>query len=172
MPVVSKRASDLLNAHVGESEKAIARAFEEAREGGALLILDEVDSLLSDRRHAVRSWEVSQVNELLTQLEVHTLPVVATTNFMERLDPACLRRFTFKIRLEPMTPLQVRSAFRLFFGQDLTSAVADLTDLTAGDFRVVQSKADILGIEDPAELVAMLVSESEAKPGRTRQIGY
>ena len=172
VPAVSKRASDLLNAHVGESEKAIARAFEEARDEGELLILDEVDSLLSDRRHAVRSWEVSQVNELLTQLEAHTLPVVATTNFMERLDPACLRRFTFKIRLEPMTPLQVRLAFRLFFGRDLTSAVADLTDLTPGDFRVVQSKADILGVEDPAELVAMLVSESEAKPGWSRQIGY
>jgi SpoVK/Ycf46/Vps4 family AAA+-type ATPase len=172
VPVLSKSASDLLNAHVGASEKAIARAFEEAREGGALLILDEVDSLLSDRRHAVRSWEVSQVNELLTQLEVHTLPVVATTNFVERLDPACLRRFTFKVRLEPMTPLQVRSAFRLFFGRDLTSAAADLTDLTPGDFRVVRSKADILGIEDPAELVAMLVNESDAKPGRTRQIGY
>jgi transitional endoplasmic reticulum ATPase len=172
VPVVSKRGSDLLNAHIGESEKAIARAFEEARDEGALLILDEVDSLLSDRRHAVRSWEVSQVNELLTQLEVHPFPVIATTNFMERLDPACLRRFTFKIRLEPMTPLQVRLAFRLFFGRDLTSACGDFTDLTPGDFRVVQSKADILGIEDPAELVAMLVSESEAKPGRTRQIGY
>jgi SpoVK/Ycf46/Vps4 family AAA+-type ATPase len=172
VPVLSKGASDLLNAHVGASEKAIARAFEEAREGGALLILDEVDSLLSDRRHAVRSWEVSQVNELLTQLEVHTLPVVATTNFVERLDPACLRRFTFKVRLEPMTPLQVRSAFRLFFGRDLASAAADLTDLTPGDFRVVRSKADILGIKDPAELVAMLVNESDAKPGRTRQIGY
>jgi len=105
VPVVSKRASDLLNAHVGDSEKAIARAFEEARDEGALLILDEVDSLLSDRRLAVRSWEVSQVNELLVQLEAHTLPVVATTNFMERLDPACLRRFTFKIRLaEPAAP--------------------------------------------------------------------
>jgi transitional endoplasmic reticulum ATPase len=172
VPVVSKRASDLLNAHVGDSEKAIARAFEEARDGGALLILDEVDSLLSDRRHAVRSWEVTQVNELLTQLEAHTLPVVATTNFLERLDPASLRRFTFKIHLEPMTPVQVRLAFRLFFGRDLTGQGGDLTDLTPGDFRVVRSKADILGVEDPTELMAMLVSESEAKPGRTRQIGY
>jgi transitional endoplasmic reticulum ATPase len=172
VPVISKRASDLLNAYVGDSEKAIARAFKEARDEGALLILDEVDSLLSDRRHAARSWEVSRVNELLTQLEAHALPVVATTNFMERLDPACLRRFTFKIHLEPMTPLQVRLAFRLFFGLDLTGTCGDLTDLTAGDFRVVKSKADILGIEDPAELLAMLVSESEAKPGRTRQIGY
>jgi len=172
VPVVSKRASDLLNAHIGESEKAIARAFEEARNDGALLILDEVDSLLSDRRHAVRSWEVAQVNELLTQLEAHPFPVVATTNFMERLDPACLRRFTFKIRLEPMTPLQVRLAFRLFFRRDLPSACGDFTDLTAGDFWVVRGKADIVGIQDPAELIAMLVSESEAKPGRTRQIGY
>jgi transitional endoplasmic reticulum ATPase len=172
VPVISKRASDLLNAYVGDSEKAIARAFKEARDEGALLILDEVDSFLSDRRHAARSWEVSRVNELLTQLETHALPVVATTNFMERLDPACLRRFTFKIHLEPMTPLQVRLAFRLFFGLDLTGTCGDLTDLTAGDFRVVRSKADILGIEDPAELMAMLVSESEAKPGRTRQIGY
>jgi transitional endoplasmic reticulum ATPase len=172
VPVISKRASDLLNAYVGDSEKAIARAFKEARDEGALLILDEVDSLLSDRRHAARSWEVSRVNELLTQLEAHALPVVATTNFLERLDPACLRRFTFKIHLEPMTPLQVRLAFRLFFGLDLSGTCGDLTDLTAGDFRVVRSKADILGIEDPAELMEMLVSESEAKPGRTRQIGY
>jgi transitional endoplasmic reticulum ATPase len=172
MPAISKRASDLLNAHVGDSEKAIARAFEEARNEGALLILDEVDSLLSDRRHAIRTWEITQINELLTQLEAHTFPVVATTNFMERLDPACLRRFTFKVRLDPMTPLQLRLAFRLFFGRDLTGAVGDLTDLTPGDFRVVQRKAGILGVEDPAELVAMLVSESAAKPGRSRQIGY
>jgi hypothetical protein len=57
-------------------------------------------------------------------------------------------------------------------GHDLTSAWGDLTDLTPGDFRVVRSKADILGIEDPTELAAMLTSESAAKPGRTRQIGY
>jgi transitional endoplasmic reticulum ATPase len=172
MPVITKRASDLLNSHVGESEKAIARAFEEARDERALLILDEVDSLLSDRRHAIRSWEVTQVNELLTQLEAHALPVVATTNFMERLDPACLRRFTFKIRLEPMTPVQVRLAFRLFFGRDLTGAVGDLTDLTPGDFHVVQRKADILGVVGPAELAVMLRSESAAKPGWTRPIGF
>lgn len=172
MQIISKRASDLLNAHVGDSEKAIARAFDEARDLGALLILDEIDSFLGDRRHAVRSWEVTQVNEVLTQLETHTLPVVATTNFVERLDPACLRRFTFKTRLDPMTALQVRLAFRSFFGRDLTGACGDLTDLTAGDFRVVQRKAGILGINDPAELVAMLMSESAAKPGRTRPIGF
>jgi hypothetical protein len=71
-----------------------------------------------------------------------------------------------------MTPPQVRLAFRMFFGCDLTGACSDLTDLTPGDIRVVRSKADILGIQEPAELMAMLVSESDAKPGRTRQIGF
>jgi transitional endoplasmic reticulum ATPase len=71
-----------------------------------------------------------------------------------------------------MTPLQVRLAFRLFFGRNPIGACGDLNDLTPGDFRVVRSKADILGIEEQAELMAMLVSESEAKPGRARQIGY
>ena len=71
-----------------------------------------------------------------------------------------------------MPPLQVRLALRVFFGRDLTGACGDHTDLTPGDFRVVQRKANVLGIADPTELVAMLVSESEAKPGRTRQIGY
>ena len=36
-----------------------------------------------------------------------------------------------------MTPRQVRLAFRLFFGRELTGAVGDLTDLAAGNIRVV-----------------------------------
>jgi transitional endoplasmic reticulum ATPase len=34
-----------------------------------MLVIDEADSLLSDRRGAVRSWEVTQVNEMLTWME-------------------------------------------------------------------------------------------------------
>jgi len=53
---------------LGESEKAIAAAFEEAADLRAFLVLDEVDSLLRDRRAAQHSWEVTQVNEMLTQM--------------------------------------------------------------------------------------------------------
>ena len=34
-----------------------------------MLIFDEADSFLFDRREAVRSWEVTQVNEMLTWME-------------------------------------------------------------------------------------------------------
>ena len=83
----------------GGSEQNIASTFAEACDRGAFLILDEADSLLAERSGAQRSYEVSQVNELLTWMESHPLPFACTTNLMERLDAASLRRFTFKIRM-------------------------------------------------------------------------
>ncbi|CAN0410006.1 unnamed protein product, partial [Phaeothamnion confervicola] len=80
MQILQIRASDVLGMYVGQSERNIAAAFEEAREAGAMLVFDEADSLLWDRRDAQRSWEVSQVNEMLTWMEEHPLPVCFTTN--------------------------------------------------------------------------------------------
>lgn len=75
-----KRASGLLGPHMGESEQQIAAAFAEARDTGTFLVLDEADSLLGDCRGVRQSWEVSQVNEMLTWMECHPLPFAATTN--------------------------------------------------------------------------------------------
>jgi len=71
VPVLHKRASDLLNPFVGGTEQNIAGAFAEAREAQAFLVFDEADSLLLERADAVRSWEISQVNEMLTWMESH-----------------------------------------------------------------------------------------------------
>ncbi|MGG9078566.1 AAA family ATPase, partial [Escherichia coli] len=91
-----KRASDLLSKWVGETEAQIAQAFADARRQEAVLLLDEADSLLFDRTRAHNSWEVGQVNELLTWLDRLPFPVVAATNHPDSLDPATLRRFVFK----------------------------------------------------------------------------
>ena len=58
LQVTQKRASDLMSMWVGETEQQIATAFAEARTEGSILVFDESDSLLADRRRAVRSWEV------------------------------------------------------------------------------------------------------------------
>ena len=115
LEVVQKRASDLMSKWVGDTEKRIAEAFAEARDAGSFLVFDEADSLLADRGFAVRSWEVSQVNEMLTWMESHPLPFACTTNFGEHLDPATLRRFVFKVTLDYLSPEQVEAAFRRFF---------------------------------------------------------
>jgi len=116
LEAVHKRTSDLLSMWVGGSEKNIANAFAEARDDNAFLVFDEADSLLADRRSAQRSWEVSQVNEMLTWMESHPLPFACTTNFGENLDSAALRRFVFKVTLGYLKPESAASTFRAFFG--------------------------------------------------------
>ena len=173
LEVMQKRASDLLSKWVGESERNIAKAFAEARDAESFLVFDEADSLLADRRLAVRSWEVSQVNEMLTWMESHPFPFAATTNFRERLDPATLRRFTFKIALGYLSPEQARVAFRTYFGNEPPAEVASLAALTPGDFEVVRRKTEILDcLSDPCALMGMLHAECEAKPNWSRRVGF
>ena len=173
LEVVQKRASDLMSMWVGGTERNIAEAFAEARDAEAFLVFDEADSLLADRRLAERNWEVSQVNEMLTWMESHPFPVAFTTNFGERLDPATLRRFTFKIVLDYLSPEQAVAAFRAYFGIEPPTEVAGPTFLTPGDFAVVRRKAEILGcLSNPQLLAGMLGAECESKSGRRRNMGF
>ncbi|KIL96732.1 ATPases of the AAA+ class [Paramagnetospirillum magnetotacticum MS-1] len=173
LPVLQKRASDLFSKWVGQSEANIARAFAEAQELGAFLIFDEADSLLGERAGAQRSWEISQVNEMLTWMESHELPFACTTNLADRLDSASLRRFTFKIRFDPLTPEQIRTAFTVFFGIDAPAAVSRISPLTPGDFAVVRRKAELLDLlDDQGALLAALRSEAEGKPTYSKPIGF
>ena len=173
LEVMQKRASDLISMWVGETEKNIAAAFAEARDTGAFLVFDEADSLLAERRFAERSWEVSQVNEMLTWMESHPLPFACTTNFGEHLDAATLRRFVFKVALDYLSPAQIEAAFRTYFGLAPPADVTALTALTPGDFAVVRRKAALLGqLGEPEALAAMLSAECAAKPDRPRPVGF
>lgn len=170
MEVMQQRASDLLSCWVGESEKQIAAAFQTARARRAMLVIDEADSLLSDRREAVRSWEITQVNEMLTWMESHPLPFVCTTNLMDRLDQASLRRFTLKLRFEPLNPVQAALAFERFFGVVSPRRLAD--GLTPGDFATVRRKRDLLTAPESSVLADWLDEEAEAKGTRVQPIGF
>src|SRR3546814_5728017 len=81
-------------------EQKLARAFEQAARENAVLQIDEVDSFLQDRRRANRPWEASQVNEFLTQLESFDGVFNASTNLMDSLDQAAMRRFDSKIQMD------------------------------------------------------------------------
>lgn len=173
LEVMELRASDLLRPFVGESEARIAAAFREAEARRAFLIFDEADSLLQDRAKAARSWEITQVNEMLTWMERHPLPFTCTTNFADSLDPATARRFLFKVCFLPMAWGQIQLAFRRFFGLEAPARLAREERLTAGDFAVVASRAAVLGLADPDALAGELMAEVAAKPeGKARPIGF
>ena len=165
LEVVQRRASDLISCYVGETEQNIAKAFAQAREDKSLLIFDEADSFLRDRSTAARSWEVSSVNEMLTWMESHPYPFICTTNLMESLDPASLRRFSFKVKYNFLTSQQVKEAFDYFFGIKIALAeTVGLDKLTPGDFTLVKNKAEILGTSTQFSAVKeMLETEQKLK---------
>ena len=171
-PLATRRASDLLSKWVGETEANIAGAFREAAAEGSVLFFDEADSLLFDRKTARVSWEVTQVNELLTWLDRHPLPVFAATNDQARLDPAALRRFTFKLALQPLSAASAARAFERFFGCAAPAGLARLSALTPGDFAVVARQLKVTGPLLAGELIARLEAELAVKPGGMATIGF
>lgn len=167
VPVILKRASDLLNMYVGETEHLIAAAFAEAKSKGAMLIFDEADSFLQNRNNAVRSWQITQVNEMLTWMESHEYPFVCTTNLLDTLDEASLRRFTFKIKFDFLNKEQINSGIEHFFGIKNTNL--NIKGLTAGDFATVKKKTDFLNITDINEIAKLLEDEVRVKKSKTLQ---
>jgi SpoVK/Ycf46/Vps4 family AAA+-type ATPase len=171
-PLKVKRASDLLSKWVGETEANIAEAFAEARDEGAVLLFDEADSLLLDRGDAQRSWEITQVNEMLTWMDSHPLPFVAATNFARRLDPAALRRFVFKLELKALSADSAKRAFERFFGKPAPEGLAEVGGLTPGDFAVVSRQLRYRPEATAGEIVALLAAEAKAKPEPVAKIGF
>jgi SpoVK/Ycf46/Vps4 family AAA+-type ATPase len=171
--VLYKRASDLQSMWLGECEKNIAKAFKEAREGKKVLIIDEGDSFLQDRTKARQSWEISQVNEMLSQMENHDQPFIITTNLMDNLDPASLRRFTFKMKFDFMRPEQSAKLFEKYFKLPAPTRIERFDNLAPGDFSTVMKKVTILGVEDPNEILNLIEDELKVKPGyRKSGIGF
>jgi SpoVK/Ycf46/Vps4 family AAA+-type ATPase len=149
-PLLRKRSSDVLSMWVGGTEHNLARAFQQAQQTQAILFLDECDSFLQQRASARQSWEVTQVNELLTQIDAFTGGMlIMATNMPDILDPASLRRFV-KVRFSPLTLAQRVQAFQRYFAPllpdgvpdtaSLAQALRDLHDLTLGDFRLVRQQ--------------------------------
>lgn len=170
--VLQKRASDVLDAFVGGTERNIADAFAEARGSNAFLVFDEADSLLLERANAVRGWEISQVNEMLTWMEQHALPFACTTNLPERLDRASLRRFLVKVRFDWLTQGQVRLAFRRFFGLTAPPVLDGLRTLTPADFCLVGRRAALVDAKAPEELARLLAAECEGRIGGRLAVGF
>ena len=182
-PLMVRQASDLSSKYVGETEQNMARMFEEAQNEQAVLLLDEADSFMRSRRMAERSYEVTEVNEMLQGMERFAGIFVCTTNLFEDLDEAALRRFTFKIRFQPLKPEQRE---RMFVAEALgadaqcltaeqRARLAALDQLVPGDFAAVKRQVDILATEfEPDEFLAQLEGEHRVKPEvrQRRGIGF
>ncbi len=182
-PIIVKRCSDLLNCFVGGTEKLIAQAFEEARSENAVLVLDEADSFLQRRSGAHASWEVTQVNEMLTQIENFEGIFVATTNALDSMDEACLRRFDIKVKFDYLDEDKAEKLFVKYcdtlcpeeaVGEELLARVRNMTTLAPGDFATITNQNRFRPLRTPKALLERLESECSIKQGHSyhRKIGF
>ncbi len=179
IPLIVKRGSDLISKWVGETEKNIAQAFEEAEQEGALLLIDEVDGFLQDRRNARNSWEVSGVNEMLTQMESYSGLLITSTNLLGGLDQAALRRFDLKVKFDFIKPEQAWGLLKSSCEQlglevpETAKAKLDrLKNLAPGDFSAVIRRNRFQPISHGLEMVDRLKAECALKEGASNAIGF
>ena len=164
-----RKASDILGCFVGETEKKIRAMFRDAEEKGAILFLDEADSMLQERGGATHSWEVTQVNELLTQMENFKGIFIAATNFNGNLDQASRRRFALKVKFNYLKPEGIETLWKAFFNDIPCPAEArNLKALAPGDFNAVYSSFRFLDESEktPENILHALEHEINSKDTR------
>lgn len=180
VPLHARRVSDIVSPYVGQTERNLARVFREAEADGAVLLLDEVDSFLQDRARAQRSWEVTAVNEMLTQMEAYDGVFIASTNLMDGLDQAALRRFDLKVKFGYLRPEQAWDLFEANRrsmglgnpGEPARLALSRLGNLTPGDFATVKRQHRFRPLDSADAMVAALEAECQLKKGARVAVGF
>lgn len=115
-PILIKRTSDLMDPFVGMTERRIAGAFAEARQTGAVLVIDEIDTFLYSRASGHRTWEINLVSEFLVQMEEGRGVLIGTTNRLEAIDAAARRRFVDRVTFGYLRGEQLVEMYRRVLG--------------------------------------------------------
>ena len=177
--LLCKNASDILGMLVGESEKNIAKAFEEAKEQKKILLFDEVDSFFRERLYASQGWEITQVNEFLTQMEKFEGIVICTTNLRNIMDKAMQRRFHIMVEFkalkdEGVQRLLVKYFPQFDFNEENIRRISRFQSATPGDFGNLSSRLRFMNQKKVTEtyIIDELCKMQEEKELGKRSIGF
>ena len=177
--IITKNASDILGMFVGESEKNIAKAFDEAKKQKKILIFDEVDSFFRERAYASQSWEITQVNEFLTQMEKFEGIVICTTNLRTIMDKAMQRRFHIMVEFKALKNEGVQSLLGKYFphfdfNEEDIRRISRFQSATPGDFGNLSSRLRFMNQEKVTEtyITDELCKMQEEKEFGKRSIGF
>lgn len=177
--LLCKNASDILGMFVGESEKNIANAFEEAKKQKKILLFDEVDSFFRERSYASQNWEITLVNEFLTQMEKFEGIVICTTNLRNIMDKAMQRRFHIMVEFKALKDEGVESLLGKYFPQfDFSEEdirrISRFQSATPGDFGNLSSRLRFMNQEKVTEtyITDELCKMQEEKELGKRSIGF
>lgn len=165
LEVLKKTFGEIQSKYIGEGEKNLHAAFQEAQEKNKVLLIDEIDSIGASRENADKAWEKTMVNQLLTELDEFKGVFIGTTNMLSSLDAAVLRRLHLKVEFKPLTEEQTALAFKHFFPKlRMPKAIENIKLLTPGDFNAVKHKALYEAeVAKPSRIIELLQEEVDTK---------
>jgi len=178
--LITAHASSLMDKYVGGTEAKLAALFEQACEQNAVLLLDEVDTLLMQRDNGMQSWEISHTNELLVQIENFAGILLATTNRADSLDRAVMRRFDLKVEFLPLAPEPLRDLLKAVLPERDHARLATIPTnhlasrrVTPGNVRTALDQLDLRGL--PLRLNTLmdaLTLEEREQHGQRQPMGF
>lgn len=121
MPLLKVDLSRIISKWVGETEKHLEAAFQEAEDSHTVLFFDECDALFGKRgevEHGVDRYANLEVSYLLQRLEYHEGLVILASNLKENIDKAFTRRFQVVVNFPRPKTLERIRIWEIAFPQD------------------------------------------------------
>ena len=176
--LILKKASDVLGKYVGESERHIKEAFEEASTEDAILLFDEADSFFANRLGANHSWERTMVNEFLIQMDDFNDLLICTTNIKELMEPAMQRRFHIMTEFKALNENGIKTLLTKYFAsfifsQENITALQNYNSVTPGDFNSLYGRIRFMSKENISSkyIITELLNMQKEK-NCSRKIGF
>ncbi len=157
LPLFVMTPSDIFKSYVGESEKAVKQIFQEieACKDGAILFVDECESIFSKRGQDDKDYKAAVTTELLQRMNGFGVDgskriLIGATNRPDKIDSAFLRhkRFSHMVHITPPDAEAMREIIHSKLdGIPLEISEEDVLDMFtvhSGEGRY--SAADICGI--------------------------
>ena len=149
--------STIVNKYIGETEKNLARVFAFVEELDVILLLDEGDSLLTQRTGVTSAndrYANLETNYLLQRLESFEGILIVTTNAGDRIDSAFQRRMDTVVEFTAPETAERRQIWRLHLPENheisemFLEEVVRRCKLTGGQIRNVALHAAALALDE------------------------
>ncbi len=158
LPLFVVTPADIFKSYVGESEQAVRQLFDEmdACADGAILFVDECESIFSRRTADTKDYKSAVTTELLQRINGFGVNgakriIIAATNRPDVIDPAYLRfkRFSHRVHVPPPD----RAAKRAIIESKLDGI--ELDGITTGDVLDMTERFTHAVVSDQSEPVAV-----------------
>ena len=150
--------SRVVSKYIGETEKNLAKIFDEGEKARAVLLFDEADSLFGQRTEVKSSSDRHanlETNYLLQRMDSYPGIVLLTTNFGGSIDEAFARRLSYRIQFGMPDMTGRRRLWDVLMPRQMertadvdTEALAHLFEMSGGHIKNAIVRAAVVAARD------------------------